>query len=293
MQLEGFYVEGLDTSVPPDQNDRVPELNIPKTWNASSDVYALRYKHPRSAMVFDIKMVPIGQRLFIHGMAIEDGKHYELELKVDEYVRGGMWEDDSAWNDLFYPNKLKDLISLFRMSVVRKMLPELNKEGYEDTHTTTATPAPATTTTTAPESRPAPRRDPYDDPLRDDSFRRPRMPPVPPVGGRNPLAVGQEDLYPLGMPRFGPGGFPGMDTGGGMLFGPTHPAFGPGVRDPYAFQPPSFPGGPVGIPRGSIPPGARFDPFGPPPVPGPFGPSPGSGFREPDNDMEPPPGMYW
>jgi len=133
MQLDGFYVEGLDTSVPPDENDRVPELNIPKTWNASNDVYAMRYKHPCSSLVFEIKMLANAERLFVHGLAIEDGMatedatDHELELKDAEYVRGGMWEDDTAWDDMFYPNKLDDLLALFRARIVWKILPELNQ----------------------------------------------------------------------------------------------------------------------------------------------------------------------
>jgi proteasome inhibitor subunit 1 (PI31) len=58
-----------------------------------------------------------------------------------------------------------------------------------------------------------------------------------------------------------------FNRGGGMIMDP---------RD--LFRPPRndrFPGGPR-FPPGSVPPGARFDPFGPPGVgPSPFGPSRG------------------
>ncbi|CAK7342754.1 unnamed protein product [Dovyalis caffra] len=82
----------------------------------------------------------------------------------------------------------------------------------------------------------------------------PQIPPsgfvVPPVPG-NPMS----DLYP------GPGAgmYPtGPRRGGGMLIGPDDPSWsGLFGGDP------GFPGG-----QPNIPPGARFDPFGPPGVPG-------------------------
>jgi len=73
-------------------------------------------------------------------------------------------------------------------------------------------------------------------------------------------------------------------TPGGNLVGPNHPGFG-GTLDPY-YDPYG-----IGIPndfrrgrgnRGRGPPGARFDPFGPP----------GGGFGNPNNDHLPPPGFY-
>ncbi|KAF2306208.1 hypothetical protein GH714_015734 [Hevea brasiliensis] len=71
-------------------------------------------------------------------------------------------------------------------------------------------------------------------------------PPVNPVGG--------SDLFP------GPGGgmYPmrgGFGTGGSMLLGPNDPHWFSGESN--------FPGGQPGVP-----PGARFDPYGPPGVPG-------------------------
>ena len=62
----------------------------------------------------------------------------------------------------------------------------------------------------------------------------------------NPLAVGRGDLDPLAGGR-----------GGGMLMDPRgFPGIGRG-RDPDA-------GLPGRLPPGAVPPGARFDPFGPP-----------------------------
>lgn len=91
----------------------------------------------------------------------------------------------------------------------------------------------------------------------------------------HPVPLGRDDLDPLGgFNPFRPmGSMPPLPGGGGMLFRPPGPA--------------SLPGGSLGVPRGSIPPGARFDPFRPPdperfPIRRPS--------NRPDNDEFPPPG---
>nr|BAN20707.1 proteasome inhibitor [Riptortus pedestris] len=81
---------------------------------------------------------------------------------------------------------------------------------------------------------------------------------------RDPLRVGRSDLDPLGR------------GGGGMIFNPF------GGRNPIA-DPSS--GLPRPLPRGAVPPGARFDPYGPPVVPG-FNPR-----RPPGSDEFHPPGF--
>lgn len=78
--------------------------------------------------------------------------------------------------------------------------------------------------------------------------------------------IGRSDLDPFAPP------------GGGMLFNPFQP--GRDIENPGL-------GIPGGLPRGAVPPGARFDPFGPPGV----GPFPGRRPPPPDADHFPPPGF--
>lgn len=87
----------------------------------------------------------------------------------------------------------------------------------------------------------------------------------------DPFSVGRGDLDPLGR------------LGGGMLFpGPGQGHFPP----PGGFRDPGF-GILGGLPPGAVPPGARFDPFGPLPS---NPPSRGRPRNNPDNDHLPPPG---
>ncbi|KAJ1814517.1 hypothetical protein LPJ75_002739 [Coemansia sp. RSA 2598] len=110
-------------------------------------------------------------------------------------------------------------------------------------------------------------------------------------GPRPDTSVGSGDLDPFGSMREG--------DGGGMVVGPDHPMF----RRGYAPESPSG-DGQLRLPRGAVPPGARFDPispFGDRPG-GPVRPSggrgPGTGGRgvfsgEPDPDNIQPPNSSW
>ncbi|XP_038208077.1 proteasome inhibitor PI31 subunit isoform X3 [Zerene cesonia] len=113
-------------------------------------------------------------------------------------------------------------------------------------------------------------RRPSDDPL--------RVPPRP-MPGVNPDTRDLWELPPANLPNIGRSDLdPFAPGGGGMIFNP----FGP-RRD---IENPGL-GIPGGLPRGAVPPGARFDPFGPPGV----GPLPGRRPPPPDADHLPPPGF--
>lgn len=96
----------------------------------------------------------------------------------------------------------------------------------------------------------------------------------PYVPNLHPIDVGGADLNPFGLNPLGvprsPAAFPG---GGGMIFVPPNRGGNPDIN--------------LGIPGGSIPPGARFDPFRPPDVDR----FPRRPNNRPDNDEMPPPGF--
>jgi proteasome inhibitor subunit 1 (PI31) len=101
---------------------------------------------------------------------------------------------------------------------------------------------------------------------------------VPPVGHNNgemvpphdgeqmdtrDTRVGYGDVVPPGIRPPGSLGEPGgLGRGGGMMVGPHHPIFGPSRIDDPAYDPSIEPS------RGGLPPGARWDPIGPPGTPG-------------------------
>jgi len=243
MRQSGFRCIGLTENGSNNSNvdDQTP---LPDGWNQSFDSYSFQYKHTQSSMTFFVKYLIMNNKLLVHGIAKEDNKICSLELSLNDYVN----EDSlSDYNALY--KDLDKLIALFKINIISKLLPDLNKAGYE-----------ATAEQDTPTSTRTPQREqvhPYD-------FERPQVHDplrIPGTGGHYPshfpsFGVGYNDLHPP---------FPGVGapSGQGNLMGPNHPMFGPRANDPYAVNP-NIPFGGTGLPRGRVP-GARFDPVGPPP----------------------------
>ncbi|XP_058798288.1 proteasome inhibitor PI31 subunit [Phymastichus coffea] len=107
------------------------------------------------------------------------------------------------------------------------------------------------------------RSDDDDDPLRVGPPHRPAGDTIPGLPRMSPFGIGRDDLNPFGTGQ------------GGMIFNPFS---GPRPR-------PAYPGlgVPGRLPLASIPPGARYDPFGPPDI---------AAYSRlgPDPDHMPPPG---
>jgi len=255
MIQRGFRLVGLSESdpireLPPDANAYIP----PENWNKNPDVYCFKYKHSQSSMTFILKCVPLGDRLLVHALAIEDKKPYSLEMDVNEYIDiDQLRKSESNLVDLY--KRLDNIETFFRLNIMNRLVPFLNKEGYESERVASTTVPPTTTPSNIQPQPPRPIRpdNEYNDPLRIGPPRMPR--PLP--AEYNPYEIGRSDLYPdVGAPYFrgGPAsGFPG-----GMV-GPNHPIFGGGLGIPRPGMGPRQPGIPPGVPSG-----ARFDPYGPP-----------------------------
>ncbi|RHZ47861.1 hypothetical protein Glove_566g16 [Diversispora epigaea] len=302
----GFRLIGLDEDDTFGDNiNRDSEGNIlglPENWNLHEpNSYSFRYKHPQSSFTFLVKCIRLANKFLIHGMGIEDNKTTTFELISDNYFSPsafpytvGKLHSEPLVNVYISKNLVKDLISLYKINIVQKLIPNLNKPGYEETSSNRTI------------NTPSGYRQPHiNDPLRVPQQRS--RPPIfdDPYGGDeplniNPLSVGRDDLDPLGanpimgIPRFDIPPFGGPNRGGGMFMGPDHPIFD---RRGHSRDNNDIYGGPRTLPRGAVPPGARFDPIGPfpsqSPLRGPRGRGRGgSGYigGEPDGDELPPPG---
>ncbi|KAK3832756.1 MAG: PI31 proteasome regulator N-terminal-domain-containing protein [Linnemannia gamsii] len=267
-------------------------------------------------------------------------------------------DKDPLWNGFISRSRINDFIGQFKVKVVQQLIPGLSKPGYQEDRTASSTTTAGSNTTGGVRADPASTgsstggaggrgRDYYpDDPSAFPGHPgRPGFVPRPPIFGdpfsaedpdfgggfHNPYEIGRSDLDPFGG-RIGgglggiggPGGFGGIGGiggggGGGMIVGPNHPMFrrpppGGGIGGGGGIY-----GGPQPLPRGSVPPGARFDPIGPFGATGGHGQggAPGAGTAhqdphrgvggipgqgrgrggptstfpgEPDNDEAPPPG---
>ncbi|KAI5212063.1 hypothetical protein AUEXF2481DRAFT_191 [Aureobasidium subglaciale EXF-2481] len=286
MLAVGFRLVGLG------DDDRITvetPPRLPQSWNANAPNYAFRYAHTQSSMEYLLKVNRMGKKAVVLAMGLGDDKTATLDVKAADYTSEASTpftlEQPHARNlfNLFISNgRLSDYGSLMRINIVQKLMPSLQKEGYQES---------------AAQSAQQPIR--QSDPPRHDPLRDGRQPPARPEPFRDPLAYpprpfpqGElsppafEDPYDLNRPL--------------RPMGATHPGFanigerdlypqGLGPRDPFGSSNPGFGGGggmhptlpdlhhPSG--RGydpRAPPGSRYDPVGPG---GPGGPS---GFGPPN-----------
>ncbi|ORZ16267.1 PI31 proteasome regulator N-terminal-domain-containing protein [Absidia repens] len=292
----GFKFAGLGDDAR--QEGDGTQTKLPEEWNAQGPhVYSIRYSHPQSSMTFVIKSLKLGNKWIVHGLGIDDNKTATLELNVDDYTSQSFYpytasSEQPLVHGFISSSRFNDLLVLYKINIIQRLMPGLAKPGYSEESTSSTT----TTTSTEPQRQqpnrtqppssevPYPRPPIFDDPTSPDR----------PFSGVSPSSVGRDDLNPLGGP-LGSLRPLGSGTGGGMFVGPDHPIFGGGRND--LDDPAGVFGGPQPLPRGAVPPGARFDPIGP------FGGNPGRGGGrggrgrgrgnfggEPDNDELPPPG---
>ncbi|KAL1987841.1 hypothetical protein VTN96DRAFT_2244 [Rasamsonia emersonii] len=263
------------------ENNTDPTV-LPKEWNAQS-TYAFRYAHSQSAMEYLLKLNRLGNNAVVFALALGHDKTTSFDLPVKDYISESALpltltsDSASTLRDVFIStSRLDDLISLFKINVIQKLAPGLYKEGYEDTtgqepqirrpeepsrrdplrddrYLEPARPYPFDDPLAAPPRRPAPPGD-FAPPGFEDEYeinRPPRGYQPQPGRGRNPLTIGDRDLYPPGLgPRDPLRGTIGPGGGGGTGMHPT-------------FDDPIFGGQRGGEYNPQIPPGSRYDPVGP------------------------------
>ncbi|KAF2816248.1 uncharacterized protein BDZ99DRAFT_406859 [Mytilinidion resinicola] len=296
----GFRLIGLgeDHRIDTASDAQDPEP-LPSEWNATSS-YAFRYKHAQSSMEYLVKVSRLGSKAVVLAMAIGADKTTTFEVTVKDYVSESSipstaFPSDASTEsisqtlqDVFISvGRLGDLGALLKISVIQKLAPGLNKDGYEE-YTEAASASGNNQRRSPPPRQP---QAPQYDPLRDDPLQ---PPPARPYPFNDPLAVpprrgplpdpipGFEDEYEINRPARGygvPGGrFPNLGDNDLYPQGlgpndPLRPHFGGGLPRPGAggggmhptFDDPMF-GGRGGIGGGydpMAPPGARYDPTGP------------------------------
>lgn len=306
MSVLGFRLVAVDDSSPA----RTFENNVlPDEWNQHSPgSYTFRYRHEQSSLEFLLKVLKLGSRTVINAIAVEvsgilpmarrsshvlsqTDKAATLDVPTGDFTSPSFYPHDFSAADapplvhgFISSSRIADFISQYQMMIVQKLIPGLRKEGYTEQSTDASTnvgPGPSRQRNPPP-ARPEPDVPPYGPDLSSPLH-------IPPG---NPLEIGRRDREPFPRNPFAPPSlFPDSD-GDGMFVGPNHPIFGPalggrGERGPW--------GGDGFLPPMGAPPGARFDPVGPGPLPGRgrgLGRGlPGSGnMRGPDPDEFMPPG---
>ncbi|XP_070533721.1 proteasome inhibitor PI31 subunit-like [Ptychodera flava] len=252
----GFRCIGSGEEAPKGETRPKKSELLPCGWNSSQDCYTLRYQPNDGDETYLFKAIPLEETLLVHVMRMSDETVATLNVEVDRYTNTQQLGNfESAYQNL------EELHDNFKKEIIDDLKNDEKKtKGEASSLRDERLPS-----NTQQERRS--RRDEDDDPLRVGPPRRPYASRQPEWGEpSNPLDIGRGDLDPF-------------HAGGGMLMDPMRSGFPRGgIPDPSA-------GLPGRLPRGAVPPGARFDPFGPP------GTGPDSAFRSgPDPDHLPPPG---
>ena len=283
---------------------------LPVEWNKNGpSYYSFKYRHEQSSLEFLINVSKLGMRTLVNAIALEVCRwevyngHLLILIQSDKVATLDISTPDFT-SSSFYPyhldvsnqqplvhgfissNRIADFISQFKLKIVQKLLPGLQKEGYIEESTTTSSSSAHPLSQDERNPRPGPLAPP-DAPESSSIYPRSALP-------RNPLEIGRSDLDPFPTNPFAPPSMFPPHSGDGMFVGLDHPIFGRGVRGPIADRGPW--GGDGFLPPLGAPPGARFDPVGPAPFGGRFGGNngrlPGRGnTRDPDNDDFMPPGV--
>lgn len=209
-------------------------------WNELDDAYGFVYskseKGTKRAIL--VKCLPLEDYLMVDAVELkgEQKEPFHLQIHIKDYLT------DSGAHQTAYGEMYKNLQSLVK-SLNTYILEQVEPKGKAAASKSPSRLASIDTPGLGTSQGPADGLPAHNKPMPSDLV----YPPIAPYGGN--------DLYP------GPGAglFPerGSGMGGSMLVGPNDPRFfGPGVQ----------PGSIGGIP--GVPPGARFDPYGPPDVPG-------------------------
>ncbi|KAI9153618.1 hypothetical protein LWI28_014035 [Acer negundo] len=200
-------------------------------WNELDDNYAFVYINPENASKkVLVKCLVMSNKLLVDALANGASEPVHLEIDVGDFVG----EQKGGAN---YSAQFKNLEKLVK-NLDTEILSKLHGSSKPSSSETSEALRRNTNDTTVGISEPT------------DPQLLPSGVVLPPV-----YTGGFSDMFP-GPPA---GMYPRGDFGGdgGMLIGPGHPMFGGNDRLP------GFPGGLPGVP-----PGARFDPYGPPGVPG-------------------------
>lgn len=206
-------------------------------WNEADDEYAFVYVSPEDSKKVLVKCLAMDDKLVVDALKDEAAEPVHLEIDVDEFIG----EDGAA----SYSGQFKNLDKLVK-SLDTEILSKLNGSS-----------APSSSTNAVGRENSEGSRQPISEP--GIAAREPWGPQVHPSGVVIP------PVYPLGgndlFPGPGAGMYPtrgGYGSSGSMLLGPSDPSWFGGDAGR-----PGFPGAQPGVP-----PGARFDPYGPPGVPG-------------------------
>ncbi|XP_059836993.1 proteasome inhibitor PI31 subunit [Hypanus sabinus] len=206
-------------------DDKKKEL-LPMGWNASQELYTLRYRSDNNQTGLLLKAMAVGASLIINVMNCQSEQVVDLTVNLDDYISS----EHLQQYDRVFKNK-DELRHLVESTIISPLLgPKQRTAGGSQREKKSVQPA-----SSAEQHR---NTSPLYIPPRVPERQSPWSNPMA------PFATGGDDLDPF------------SDRRGGMIVDPLRSGIPRSGFDPSS-------GIPGQLPPGSVPPGARFDPFGP------------------------------
>ncbi|XP_043718406.1 probable proteasome inhibitor isoform X3 [Telopea speciosissima] len=206
-------------------------------WNATDEEYGFLYRKEDNGVKKSllVKCLVMGDKLIVDALVVGDGEEKPVNLQIDVDKYDGASESTN-YSDMY--KNFGELVNSLNSGILGKL--------DESSASCSSTRSKASG---GSEDKPIDQGVGVIGPRGSQPYPAgPVFPQVPPFGETDLVPGGGAGMYP---PR-------GTGIGGGMLIGPNDPRWFGGVDGQ-----PGFPGGAPGVP-----PGARFDPYGPPGVPG-------------------------
>ncbi|TVY55880.1 hypothetical protein LSUE1_G007427, partial [Lachnellula suecica] len=117
-------------------------------WNSSFGSHSFLYAHSQSSMQYVVKVDRLGGKAEIRGIGLGDERISRFEVTAKDYISSAALplritinqegEEDrenleQKLKELFIsPPRIQDLASEFKVTIIQKLMPNLHKEGYEE-----------------------------------------------------------------------------------------------------------------------------------------------------------------
>ncbi|GAA5820921.1 hypothetical protein JCM11251_001877 [Rhodosporidiobolus azoricus] len=115
---------------------------LPEGWPQQGGELKFRYKHHQSSLEFVITVVELGDRALVAGAAVDNpSSSSTFDLLLRDYFSPTSLSPSSPLTvstslsptlPFSAPHRLADLILLYRLNVLQKLIPGLRKDGYEE-----------------------------------------------------------------------------------------------------------------------------------------------------------------
>jgi len=130
------------------------ESNVQKLWTSESSSHLeFRYAHSQSSLQFIVKVSRLGGKTVIMGIALGDDKTTSFDIKTEDFTSAAFFpwtghSEDGTERDVvggfIRESRMKDLASLFKINILQKLIPGLNKTGYAEEEQSSQQPSTST-----------------------------------------------------------------------------------------------------------------------------------------------------